>query len=154
MTAEALSAADGPSRVAPHGDAEELAEARQSVVDAVAARFIQVAEPDAAHGPDAPPNGAQANGVHVDAAPPNGMPIDAAQDPVPPEGDAAAVPTDAVPTDAVPTDAVPTDAVPTDAVPTDAVPSGRRADGERAGAGAARGRHRCRACRADCAPRG
>ena len=150
MTAEALSAADGPSRVAPHGDAEELAEARQSVVDAVAARFVQVAEPDAAHGPDAPPNGAHANGVHVDAAPPNGVPIDAAQDAAPPEGDARARRDGCRATDAVPTDAVPT--VPRRRMPRRRMPCRRRrADGSEP---APAPLEDDTACRAGCAPRG
>ncbi|MFL6130906.1 MAG: hypothetical protein ACJ73E_17810 [Mycobacteriales bacterium] len=78
MTAEALSAAadlspqaaadDGSPRPAPDGDAAPaLLEARQSVVDVVAARLGQVVEPE-----DAGANG----GLHRDRTPPKDAPPD------------------------------------------------------------------------------
>ncbi len=52
MTTEALSAAEGPPRVVPDRDAVDLAVARQSVMDVVAARLVHAPPAD-----DNPPHG-------------------------------------------------------------------------------------------------
>jgi hypothetical protein len=128
MTADALSAAEagrvprsaaanGPSPAVPDGDAAELTEARQSVVDRVAARLGQVAD-------GSPPGGSAADGAAgTTGAPPGDAPADGA-------------PADGAPADGAPADGAPAGGAPAGGAPAGGAPAG----GVRAGgAGTAAG---------------
>jgi hypothetical protein len=138
MTAEALSAtaadmsprsaaADGTSPGEPTAGSAELAEARQSVVDLVAARLAQVGGPEAAvvngaHPGDAPPAEPTAGPAPepsadqppADQAPADLAPADLAPADQPPAHDSSADEVPAGPADDVPADHTPADHVPID----------------------------------------